>query len=404
MIRLSDSGHVPSTEVLICGGGPVGLLLANRLGQAGVSCTVLEQRTERPAMSMAIGITPPSLRILGRLGLDTAFVRRGIRVERAYVHENGEVLGDLSFDSLPGQYRYILSLPQADGIEILHQALERYSSVTVLAGHEAVGHHQDDDGVTVCARHGETDIRLRGSFLVGCDGHQSAVRKQSGLRHTAKTYRPRFMMADFEDRTEFGESAHLFFGRRGSVESFPLPHGMRRWIVQAGEAEWAADPLEVVRTRVLDQTGVDVHDLPHAGPSRFGPRRALVHPYYRGRVVLCGDAAHVMSPIGGQGMNTGFADAEMLASVLTKVLRDGEAAAPLLEAYSDIRTASFRVASARAARGMWLGTRTGVLGSAFRRALITHILFRSSVRNALPAYFAMLDLPFNTADAARPRR
>jgi len=301
MLRISDSGNVPSAEVLICGGGPVGLLLANLLGQA-------------------------------------------------------------------------------------------------------VDHQQDEDGVTVHGRHDGKEFSLRGMFLAGCDGHQSRVRRQSGLRQTSKSYRPRFMMADFEDRTEFGESAHLFFGRRGSVESFPLPGGMRRWIVLLRNTEWSADPLEVVRTHVFDQTGVDLHDLPHAGPSRFCPRRVLVRPYYRGRVALCGDAAHVMSPIGGQGMITGFADAELLASTLTHVLRDGEAAGPLFRAYLDVRTSSFRVASARAARGMWLGTRTGAIGSMFRRARITSILFRSSVRNSLPAYFAMLDLPFNTLDAARLRR
>jgi 2-polyprenyl-6-methoxyphenol hydroxylase-like FAD-dependent oxidoreductase len=108
-----------------------------------------------------------------------------------------------------------------------------------------------------------------------------------------------------------------------------------------------------------------------------------------------------MSPIGGQCMNTGFADAEMLAHLLARVLRDGKAAGPLLAAYSRDRSAAFRVAAARAARGMWLGTRTGIVGSALRRALITRVLLRPSVKDALPAYFAMLDLPFSTADTGR---
>lgn len=389
--------------VVICGGGPVGLLLAVLLDRAGIGSVLIERRVDPPSMSMAIGITPPSLCILRRLGLAEPFVAHGVRVCRAVVHEDREQIGELSFASLPGDFRFILSLPQRTGMDILARSLARARQVAFLQGHELVGVEPAGDAVHCRVRGPAGEYALRAGYVVGCDGHRSSVRDWAGLSATPRWYGSRFMMADFPDHTGFGAAAHLYFGRRGSVESFPLPGGLRRWVVSAAAEEWGREPAEVIPAHVRRDAGIELEPVPEGPTSRFRPQRLLAPAYHRGRFILCGDAAHVMCPIGGQGMNTGFADAELLAHILERILRRRDPAEPLLKEYTRIRTASFRAASARAAGGMWLGTRRGRTASWIRRTLIARVLLHRAVRPVLPAYFAMWNLPFATLDTARQR-
>lgn len=385
-------------DVLIVGGGPVGLLLANLLGARGISTILIEKRHGLPTQSMAIGITPPSLEILKPLGLDAVFEGQGVTVTRAFVHEEDDIVGQLDFDRIPSEYRYILSIPQAKTVELLRSNLETFSSVTAFSGVEFRAAQQERHCVNVTLCDGDTDItwELRARYVVGCDGHRSAVRRHArfGVRET--NYRQRFVMADFDDNTDLGREAHLFFTPRASVESFPLPQGRRRWIVLLPNRE-PDDAAAYLVERVRDLTGHDLSQCARHFVSTFGVKRMLAHQYSRGRVLLCGDAAHVMSPIGGQGMNTGFADAELLAVILEDVLKDSEIASEKLALYDRVRRKAFRVAADRAARGMWMGTRRGVLASRLRRLFIRHVLFAPWMLEHLGPYFAMLTIPFNTA-------
>jgi len=128
--------------------------------------------------------------------------------------------------------------------------------------------------------------------------------------------------------------------------------------------------------------------------SAFGAKRMIVESYHTGRVLLAGDAAHVMSSIGGQGMNTGFADAEMLAAILPSLLCNPEQMPRSLAAYDRIRRRSYEVAANRAERGMWLGTRRGRLASWFRKHLIRDVLFSPLMQRHLAPHFAMLTVPY----------
>jgi 2-polyprenyl-6-methoxyphenol hydroxylase-like FAD-dependent oxidoreductase len=151
----------------------------------------------------------------------------------------------------------------------------------------------------------------------------------------------------------------------------------------------------MVVEQVARRTGVDLSTAPALFESHFRPQRRLAKSYFRGRVLLCGDAAHVMSPIGGQGMNTGFADAAYLDKTLSAALETPEQADRLFSDYDRIRRRIFNIAASRAARGMWLGTRRGRLLSSLRRVLIRRVLFRPAMRKKLARYFAMLTLPGN---------
>ncbi len=384
-------------DTVIIGAGPVGLLLANLLGQQGLKVLVAERRVEPPEGSMAIGITPSSLRILNTLQLDTVFEQKGIPITKARVFEQGDFLGEVDFSGIAADHRYILSLPQCETIALLKQNLAHYPSVHLQDGLELADFSETAGGIRVRLKDVKTaaSSEITAAYLAGCDGHRSLVRRLAGIGFPGRAYRSRFLMADFDDQTAIGREAHLYFGPKGSVESFPLSKGQRRWIVQAPPRlrtdEAGIGPA--VGRLVHERTGFDLRTARPRFKSSFQPQRRLARSYTRGRVVLCGDAAHVMSPIGGQGMNTGFADAEHLARALADAFRSPENAKDSFAAYHRVRRRAFRSASGRAARGMWLGTRTGSLFSCLRKWFAVRILFHPAVREKLAPYFAMLTLP-----------
>ena len=410
---MSDSAGEPfnantplsrDVDVVIAGAGPVGLLLANLLGKQGRSVMVLERRTVPAKGSMAIGITPPSLDILHELGLGEVFTKRGVPIETARVFEHGEALGQVDFSRLPTEHRFILSLPQSMTLEILRNRLRCYPTVTLVDGTEVVAQAPVADAVHVTLRDvcsGAVRV-VKASFLAGCDGAKSAVRHHAGIGSRAHAYGCHFVMADFEDQTGLGDEAHLYFGPDGSVESFPLPGDRRRWIAlrTAKGGDSLAFATQVVRC-VQQRVGVDLSAAAVHFESEFQPAYALAARYVQGRVVLCGDAAHVMSPIGGQGMNTGFSDAAHLARALNEVLDGSPRSFAALRHYALVRRRAFRIAARRAECGMWLGTRRGRACSLLRRFLIVRILFRPSVRARLAIYFAMLTIPQEGGIAAR---
>lgn len=384
-------------QTIIIGAGPVGLLLANLLGQQGKKVLVAERRTRLPEGSMAIGITPPSLHILKKLELDQAFTEQGIAIAIAKVFEHGSFLGDVDFSKIPTEHRYILSLPQSQTIAILKENLKNFPSVQGVDGVEFAGQTTSASGVSVQLKDLKTGATTSHSarYLVGCDGARSAVREQLATPFPGHRYRSRFFMADFDDRTDLGSEACLYFGSNGSVEAFPLPGGQRRWIIQVplrtppNSTDIGATVVRHVQTR----TGINLADSTLRFESSFRPQYRLAKSYLHGRVLLCGDAAHMMSPIGGQGMNTGFADALHLARALATAQENPAEAKEALADYSRIRRHSFRVAAHRAGRGMWLGTRTGLFFSALRHHFIARILFRPAMREKLAPYFAMLTIP-----------
>ncbi|MCE9613426.1 MAG: FAD-dependent monooxygenase [Lentisphaerae bacterium] len=379
-------------EVLIAGGGPVGLLLANLLGQRGIRTLVVERRPQMGASSMAIGVTPPSLVILRQVGLDAACVAGGVAVERAVVHDRRRCLGDVTFGSLPAPYPFILCLPQADTTRILEEGLARFPSVTLRRGVALTGLRVQGEGVCATLDEGGVGRGVEARFLAGCDGHDSDVRRLLAMPVRETRLGQTFLMADFDDGGARDGTAYLWFTETGSVESFPLPGGRRRWVVLTPKLERApaADFLAAV---VKARAGVDLAGRRKHFESAFAVQEFMCRNFHRGPVVLCGDAAHVMSPIGGQGMNTGFGDADLLADVFVAVLREGADAAERLRAYDRVRQRAFRVAARRARRGMWLGTRTGAAASWLRSLFLRAVLLRPPLRARLPPYFAMLTIP-----------
>jgi len=216
------------------------------------------------------------------------------------------------------------------------------------------------------------------------------VRELIGMRAPVHTYGCHFVMGDFIDRTQFGDEAHLFFTATGAVESFPLPGGQRRWVVQT-ETHLDPAPPGILSGLIRGRTGIDVPAADQINESAFTPRRYNCDRYYDGRIILCGDAAHGMSPIGGQGMNTGFADAEFLAAILCQ----GDPLT-LLPAYDHFRRKAVKTATSRAEWGMWFGTWRGRARCMLRDVILKLLCCRGFVVKRMGPFYAMLTIPFNT--------
>lgn len=384
-----EAASVMECDVAIVGAGPVGLLLANLLGPTGLRVVVLEKSPAPPSHSRAIGITPPSLEILAHAGLAEALVVRGVKIRDVQVHGVNGRAGTCSFRELPGRHPYILAVPQQVTMALLEQNLRQFKNVTLHRNREVTGLSQAEPG-EVLLQGG--DLQLRAAFAVACDGWRSSMRKHLKIRTREKQYGCHFVMGDFSDRSGLGEEAHLFFTPDGAVESFPLPGRIRRWIVQTPCFMPETTPGFISRT-VQQRAGLLLDAADQLNQTAFTPHRKDCEVLYDHRVILCGDAAHVMSPIGGQGMNVGFADAEMLAALLPPMLSGGQDPRSLLETYQRHRQRAARLAADRAAQGMWLGTRTGLPASWLRDAILGGVLLHGPFARFMGSRFAMLDLP-----------
>ncbi len=360
-----------ATDVVIVGAGPVGLLLGCLLLRRGIGCRVLERRTAPGAHSRSIGIHPVALEVFDELDIAERFVAEGHRIERGHAWVNRRRVGTISFARCPPPYCFVLTLPQCRTEVLLEARLRELDPSALVRGAEVLDCGHSSEATTVrYRRHGET-LSITGRFVVGCDGMQSVIRRAANIAFIGGDYPDTYVMGDFED-TEQREDAEIYLHQEGLIESFPLPEGRRRWVVKTDSLLPQCRREDVV-TAVRDRLGVDLADSRHFMLSAFGVQHYLAKPFVKGHLALAGDAAHVISPIGGQGMNLGWLDARHLAAALSAPEGDGGPVAAL-QRYDSVRRAAAIRARRRGEFNMALGRRFS--HPRIRQALVQGMLSR----------------------------
>ncbi|QSZ54319.1 NAD(P)/FAD-dependent oxidoreductase [Paenarthrobacter sp. AT5] len=339
-------------DVVVVGAGPVGLFTGLLLLQRGRSVRILERRVGRSNRSRAIGIHPPALRALDRAGIADSLVAAGVRIDRGLAYSRSKRVAELPFRSDP-DFPFILAVPQPVTERTLEEAVAALDPAAVVRGARVVDATDYGGGVTVVAESPEGAVEMRARLVVAADGAHSSFRERLLPCLHSKGYPDSYLMGDFADDTGHGPAAVLYLEPDGIVESFPLPGGVRRWVVRLGSP--AITPTaDGLATLVGARTGVFPDESSNSMLSAFDVRARLAPRMVHGRIVLLGDAAHEISPIGGQGMNLGWLDAAAVVPLMDASMAGQDVGGRLRLVEKDRRRAAIR-ASRQAGLNMALG-------------------------------------------------
>ncbi|MEZ5894001.1 MAG: FAD-dependent oxidoreductase [Parvularculaceae bacterium] len=309
------------TDVLIVGAGPTGLALAISLAQAGIDHVLIDKLPTPQNASRAAVIHAHTLEALQPLGVVSDLAKEGLKLTRFSFRDRGHTLARLDFGDLPSAFSYILMIPQDATEAIFTKRLEDIGG-RIHRGVSAVAMDPHAHGVRVWLDAGDGVQRaIDARYVVGADGMRSVVRESAGIDFDGGVAPQSFVLADVRmDWPEGREEVMLFFTENGPLVIAPLADGSFRVVAameDAPEKLTLADIAAIIDAHGPGR-GARVTDV--VWSSRFRIHHRLAKTYRNGRLLIMGDAAHVHSPAGGQGMNTGLVDATVLGGLLAQIL------------------------------------------------------------------------------------
>ena len=366
------------TDVLIVGAGPTGLVLAIWLTRLGVRVRIIDRNAEPSTTSRAVAVQARVLEMYGQVGLAGSVVERGVRSDAVNLWVGGRRAARLPITPTGARmtpFPFVLIFPQdaherllIEHLATLGCAVERSTTLT--------GFSQDEAGVHAkVARADGSEETWDARYIAGCDGARSAVRQALGIEFPGGTYSNYFYVADVQatgPTTDGG--VHITLDREDFLIVFPMSGAGRIRLIGVASDESGGKrgdvAFEDVSHIALDEAGVRVtevnwfstYHVHHRVASRFRDARAF----------LLGDAAHIHSPVGGQGMNTGISDAINLSWKLAAAVRGG-AGERLLDSYEPERIAFARRLVATTDRMFTLATAKGALAAFIRSKLMPRI-------------------------------
>lgn len=321
--------------VVVAGLGPSGAVLALILARADIPVLILEKGSAVATDLRASTFHPPTLDMLAAIdeSLMSEMLKMGLKADRYQYRDrvsDETATFDLSLLTGETQFPFRLQLEQYELTRLIQKLLEKNNSARILFGHELVGYEECDDHVQIYVRTGERNIELAGSFLIGCDGARSRVRKEAGIVFEGFTYEEKFLVigTDFPFEEVFADFSYVNYvsdpeewcvilrTEKTWRVLFPTPS-----IGEIDEAFFLSDQFVQERLQHL-------HKIEGAYNVRYKSlytvNQRVAQRFYDGRIVLVGDACHINNPLGGMGMNGGIHDAYDLALRLIRVIR-GEA-------------------------------------------------------------------------------
>ncbi|HZU90953.1 MAG TPA: FAD-dependent monooxygenase [Stellaceae bacterium] len=379
-----------STDVLIVGAGPTGLALAAELRRHGVGPLIIDRQPAGANTSRACVVHARTMEVLEPLGATRDLLARGVKVPIFRIRDRDRALLTVDFSEIASPYPFTLMCPQDRVERCLLSRLEALGG-GVVRPCELVRWQAS-------ARHVEAEVRSAGTaktvkarWLVACDGMHSAVREQSGIAFAGAAYEQDFVLADVHMHWPLSrEEVTLFYAPAGLAVVAPLPDDRFRIVATVDDAP--ERPSADFMQSLLDRRGPSTkpgHIRDVVWSSRFHIHHRVAQSLRKDRVLLCGDAAHVHSPAGGQGMNTGIQDGASLARALASTLADGDEAR--IDAWAAERRRIAAAVVARTDRMTRLATVRSRAGQTLRNVAVAFAGHLPPVRAALAKTLAEID-------------
>ncbi len=396
-------------DVLIVGAGPTGLVLAGECKRYNLSFRIIDSAKGPSTVSKATAVQARTLEVLQIMGIHKKFLEIGTHIKGANIYSAHKRRGHLNFSAIPSPFSLVIGLEQnkTEGILLKHLedaggSVER--STTLLS-------YEERDGSIFCT----TDKAvIETQYLVGCDGAHSAVRKSMGCTFKGEQFTDIFSLADIEmDWEPPHNQLHVFLEKKGTLAMFPLSEKNRFRAVfllerLRGKLKESDSPQhgiiddKEIKDPTLEELQAVIHSFVTGKATAKNPRwmanfhinSRLSNTYQKNNVFLCGDAAHIHSPIGGQGMNTGIQDAFNLAWKLAYTCKGFTQNPNLLETYAAERHTLGKKLLKATEKASFMVTTNNPLIKWMRKYIISLLLSFSSIQNKIVTAISQVNIGY----------